>query len=399
MSKYVDLYIAPKSIEAYKVNSEKNFLLDRSLKVDVVEHGLILPSKEDTRSIGKKLWAIGGVLDMAGDFVTLSELGSLWGGKYDYGSDEELLIDEDVLFMGPFIAHWGHFICDEISRLWYYTKHHDKDLKIAYCSWAFGQDITDFNIYGNFLELLHLIGITDSQLINVTVPTRFRKIIIPEVSFVSRQYYTAEYLHLIKTIISNIQPGNPPNYKKVYFTRQNYSEAQNKEYGEAEIADFFKENGYKLLVPESLTVSEQIYYFQNCKTVAMISGTISHNLVFSSPGIQATILNKMSIDNDYQIIVDHIANAEITYIDAFFKGLPVLFGAGPFWLGLNSYFKQWALEHNMSVRRNTKGRLKGILWYIKKYKQTYVDNKEMRYWLKSQQQTLSALKRSAKQSL
>ena len=131
----------------------------------------------------------------------------------------------------------------------------------------------------------------------------------------------------------------------------------------------------------------------------MISGTISHNLVFSSPGIQATILNKMSIDNDYQIIVDHIANAEITYIDAFFKGLPVLFGAGPFWLGLNSYFKQWALEHNMSVRRNTKGRLKGILWYIKKYKQTYVDNKEMRYWLKSQQQTLSALKRSAKQSL
>ena len=118
MSKYVDLYIAPKSIEAYKVNSEKNFLLDRSLKVDVVEHGLILPSKEDTRSIGKKLWAIGGVLDMAGDFVTLSELGSLWGGKYDYGSDEELLIDEDVLFMGPFIAHLGHFICDEISRLW-----------------------------------------------------------------------------------------------------------------------------------------------------------------------------------------------------------------------------------------------------------------------------------------
>ena len=201
MSEYVGLYMDPESVNTYKMNNKKNFLLDRPLKTEIIEQGVILPSKEDTRSKDKKLWAAGGVINTAGEFVPLSELGTLWGGVYHYDLNDEDRMDEDVLFMGPFIAHWGHFICDEISRLWYYAKHPDKNLKIVYCSWLFGQDISEFNIYGNYLELLNLIGIKDSQLINITKPTRFRKIIIPEISFVPRQYYTEEYLSLIKTVV------------------------------------------------------------------------------------------------------------------------------------------------------------------------------------------------------
>lgn len=396
MSKYVGLYMNEDSQKIYKMNNEKTFLLERPLKVEEIKCGVILPSKEDLRLENKKLWAVGGVLDEVGNFVVASEMGNLWGGEYHYDLAEECIIDEDVLFMGPFVAHWGHFICDEISRLWYYAKKKNENLKIAYCSWLFGQDVTNFNIYGNFLDLLHLIGIKDSQLINVTKPTRFRKIIIPEISFVSRQYYSEEYKFLLKTIIDNVDSSGMNNYEKVYFTRQNFSEAKNKEYGEKEIVDFFEENGYKILAPELLSVNEQIHFFQHCKTVAMISGTISHNLVFSSPGIQAVILNKLSIDNDYQIIVDHIADAKITYIDVYFKGLPVLFGAGPFWIGMNNHLKKWAAEQSMNIKKNVSNKCKGFFWYIKKYKQTYVDNAELRFWLKDQQQSLHVLKQSMK---
>lgn len=396
MSEYVGLYMDPESVNTYKMNNKKNFLLDRPLKTEIIEQGVILPSKEDTRSKDKKLWAAGGVINTAGEFVPLSELGTLWGGVYHYDLNDEDRMDEDVLLMGPFIAHWGHFICDEISRLWYYAKHPDKNLKIVYCSWLFGQDISEFNIYGNYLELLNLIGIKDSQLINITKPTRFRKIIIPEISFVPRQYYTEEYLSLIKTVVSNACTANLKTYEKVYFTRQNFFDAQQKEYGEAEIASFFRENGYTVMSPETLTVKEQIHYFQNCKSIAMISGTISHNLIFSSPGIQAIILNKMGVDNDYQIIVDHIADAKITYINVFFRGFPVLFGVGPFWIGLNRYLKNWATSHNIAMKKSTSGKFMGMLWYIKKYKQTYIDNKQMRYWLKHQQRSLKMLKQSMK---
>lgn len=398
MSKYIGLYMDQNKAEIYKNNIEKDFLLKRSLKVTIVKNGVVLPSKEMAVSepiIEKKLWAMGGVVNEEGEYVEESELGKLWGGKYEYSKGEEEFCDEDVLFMGPFVAHWGHYICDEISRLWYFVEN-PGNYKIVYCSWLFGQDISSWKIYGNYLEILQLLGIKESQLLNITKPMRFRTIIIPEISFVSRQYYSVEYKRMIRKIINNAKECGKTYPKRVYFTRQNFEEAKNKEYGEEEFERFFSQNGFKLVSPEKLSVREQIGYFQNSETVAMVAGTISHNLIFARESIKAIILNKMSIDNAYQIIVDHVAEAQITYIDAYFKGLPVLFGAGPFWLIFNKYVNKWARkERYKGIRKNRKV-LRGIIWYIKKYKEIYGKDKEMRELLKSQQNSLRALRKQMK---
>ena len=42
-------------------------------------------------------------------------MGNLNEFNYDYVND----IDEEVVFFGPFVKHWGHFICDQISRSWF----------------------------------------------------------------------------------------------------------------------------------------------------------------------------------------------------------------------------------------------------------------------------------------
>ena len=123
----------------------------------------------------------------------------------------------------------------------------------------------------------------------------------------------------------------------------------------------------------------------------MISGTIAHNLLFASSELNATILNKFSIINDYQIIVDHISKASITYINAFCQVLPVLFGVGPFWLVINKHFRNWAKKQHFNYlgkRRN----LKGYIWYIKQWKKQYIDNPVFKELLKTQQKSLKKKK-------
>ncbi len=393
MSQYTDLFMNNLSAELYMEMREKDFQLDRPLKSLVVENGYILPSMKNSETVTSKLWAIGGVADEFGKFIPESEMGMLWGGEpqicYDLSHEE--IVDEEVIFMGPFVEHWGHFICDEISRLWYFCKNGGPNFKIAYCSWLWGNDVTDYKLFGNYLELMHLIGIADNQLINITKPTRFKKIIIPERSFVSGEYYTQEYKLLIDTIIKNASSADFEKYSKVYFTRQRFADAKNKEYGEDDIVSFFEKNGYKILSPELLSVKEQIFYFQNCESIAMISGTIAHNLLFASSELNATILNKFSIINDYQIIVDHISKASITYINAFCQVLPVLFGVGPFWLVINKHFRNWAKKQHFNYlgkRRN----LKGYIWYIKQWKKQYIDNPVFKELLKTQQKSLKKKK-------
>ena len=60
---------------------------------------------------------------------------------------------------------------------------------------------------------------------------------------------------LIDTIIKNASSADFEKYSKVYFTRQRFADAKNKEYGEDDIVSFFEKNGYKILSPVILEQS------------------------------------------------------------------------------------------------------------------------------------------------
>ena len=137
-------------------SSARDFLRSDKLQVITIKNGLILPAHENS----SKLWADGGVIDEKGNFVELSGNGYIFGGKYDYDEAEVKYVDEEVVFFGPFIKHWGHFICDQIGRLWY-IKNNPQKYKIAYCGWNWRQGPGDLD--GNYLELLELLGCKKSQ--------------------------------------------------------------------------------------------------------------------------------------------------------------------------------------------------------------------------------------------
>lgn len=362
--KYKQLYMKKKRKKLYNDFSNNNYLLNKRLNVCKVDNGIILPTIEDSN----KLWGIGGVLNSDGEFVEESSSGYLFGGKYEFDEKFVDYIDEEVVFFGPFIKHWGHFICDEISRLWYMLDN-PKKYRIAYCGFSFYYGPS--YIAGNYLELLELLGIESSQLINIQKPTRFKKIIIPDFSFAAGKFYTKEFLAIVDKITSNVNVNIDNCPENVYFSRLSFGSSSDKELGEEKIVRLLKEKKYTVLSPEKLTFKEQIYYLNHCKNICMISGSISHNIMFSRTKNQVIILNKTDMTNNYQMVIDHIASSNIIYVDVYKKIFPVLFGMGPFLMYVSKYLKKWLniKGHKGSIK------IKDYVWYLKRYHIIYKNEK------------------------
>lgn len=360
--KYENLFMHRKRKKIYEKFSSEKYKLNKKIEVKIVENGIILPAKIDN-SKNPKLWAIGGVVDSNDNFVKESTTRHLFGGYYEHNEKYDDYIDEEVVFFGPFVEHWGHFICDQISRLWYIINNPRK-YKIAYCGWNWCNGVTD--ISGNYLELLELLGINKDQLINVQKPTRFKKIIIPDFSFVSSEYYSDDFVKMIDKIVDNVNMKMEKIPRKIYFTRFFLSD-NDKENGEINIINYLKEDGYEVLPPEKLSFSEQVYYFNNVQTVCMISGSISHNIMFCKNRNNVVILNKTNMINDYQMIIDHISKAKITYVDVYKKVFHVLFGLGPFLIYVSKYLQKYCKRKI----RKYKISYKQYMWYLKKYFKTY----------------------------
>lgn len=364
--KYDNLYMKGKQKKKYVYYSNKKYFLERDLGVKIVENGTILPAKQDLNA-KPKLWAIGGVVDSNDNFITESCSRYLFGGYYEHNEAYDDYIDEEVVFLGPFVSHWGHFICDQISRLWYIVDN-PKKYKIAYCGWNWGQGLTD--ISGNYLELLEKIGVSSDQLINVQKPTRFKKIIIPEFSFIPEKYCSKAFSRIVDTIVKNNDFKLSRCPSKIYFTRSLLSN-NDKEKGEDRIVTYLKKIGYKILSPEKLSVAEQIYYLNNAKDICMISGSISHNIMFCrNTNTNIIILNKTDMINGYQMVIDHMCPSKITYIDVYIKLRKVLFGMGPFLIYVSNYMQLWGKQKN-----SDRIRFSDYIWYFKKYHSIYSNSK------------------------
>ena len=332
----------------------KDYYRTKPLEVLTIENGIIIPQKDADRKLYPNTWmGLGGVVDKSGDFIRMSGIKSLFsddlvfGGKYDYREPVEES-DETVIFMGAFQPQWGHFLIEYCTRLWYSLKN-DNRYKIAYCGFACEKG----EIQKPFQDFLRLLGIEKQQLIDVRRPTRFRKIIIPEQSFLRNQYYTKEYKDIIDTAYINICKDNLVPCEKIYFSRCLFIENGNpeRERGEWEIQETFRKNGYKILFPEKLSVEEQIFYVRNCKEFAAIPSSTSDNAVFAAEATKRIYIRKAfsAVCETFQI-EQMTKAAEVVFIDCYYKPykmFPLGYGGGPHFIGATREFFSYLNDNKM----------------------------------------------------
>lgn len=358
--------------ENYNKFSNVNYELEKELKVEKFNNAYILPANQECNHYNT-LWGTGGVLDDNKNYIEISaqfahNMANRLYGKYDFNEEDVLISDEKVIYFNHFNPHWGHYLIDIIGRLWYFLDKDIQDYKIAY-SCKKGEN---YPIKGNYLELLNLIGINESQLIMVNEVTKFKEVIIPESSIFPGKYYTKEYKKIFDKIVDNCNVTFSKD-NKIYCSRSQFKVANRKEVGEEKIEKVFNDNGYQSVYFEKMGVKEQIDIINSAKEIVCVSGTLPHNILFARNNPKLIILNKTYLLNMHQFLVNQVINIDVTFVDIHISIKPVLYGLGPFIMTITDNFKNYCKDNNLkcveSVNYNIG--IKTKIWYYMRYLISY----------------------------
>ena len=307
-------------------------------KYQTIDNGTILPHKRvDTE---QPRYGIGGITDTNGNFVSISAIDNgwfTWGGAYHV--QQSKTISETVVYLGYIIDHWGHFLVDGSSRIWYLVSKYYHGEKIVI--------ITNYKTLNkSILDFFQLLGIPQNNLILLSdgeMPLECTKIIIPEPAYVPRKYYSDEFKIPFQIASQNISNDSfvSSDTQKIYFSRQHLKAAKKKEYGEERLQSLLVKQNWQIFYPEELSLREQINIWKNAQYIACINGTIPLNCCFATGRSNIAVINKTKVTHLNLYEFAQIFDCKIDYINCYDEKRSkdkVLLGTGPFLMKPTSSF-------------------------------------------------------------
>lgn len=369
-------YLRPNKAEYLKRREAAAF---PKIKVGVqtFKNATILPrrkSKNDELAFG-----LGGVIDSQGNWVETSGLASRFGGTYQIDEIEKR--DETVVYCGLFVKHWGHFLVEVVSRLWYFLEQDNGNLKYVFVV----EEKNTEKIDGNYLRFFQLLGI-DDRIEIINKPVRFKTVIVPELGYSRMHYYSDQYKNIFETVAQNAVAVNPSINKadKIYFSRGHFKKAIDSEIGDDFLESYFKSNGFMILYPEELTLEEMICFIRNADVCATPSGTLPHNYLFAQDNKKIIVVERMTLINEMQVDVDRIKDLDLTYIDGHWLIYPGMSGGGPFCYGYTKEFRKFTDDYKYeqpdSYFLSEKYKKRILRRFIKVHKTFFVYDWGMEKW-------------------
>lgn len=329
-------YLRPKKAEALKKWYDDPVEIRKEPEVWQGKNATILPLRRDS-SFGL-LFGKGGVVDEKGSYVDMSAIPGRVQFAYPFENAE--FKDQKVVYCGYLVNHWGHFLIEGVTRLWYFMENDPTIDKYVY----FMDENEQREIMGNYREFLQLLKIWDKLEI-ITRPTTYREVIVPELGIHMRKAYTPKLLKVFDAIVDNVVVDPAwETPEKIYYSRSLFAKGIPFEFGFDALDNFFEKNGYKVLYPEKVPLGQMVHYIRNSKVVASLSGSLPHNMLFARNGQKVEIVERLVISDDNQTDVNRMRELDVVYIDANIPVYTIDF-VGPFIMGYTKELKQFAEDN------------------------------------------------------
>jgi hypothetical protein len=333
----------------FLAEKKTRYRLCRKLEYAVVQNGICVPLKQNLKKFKNNI--LGGVFDINFKFCKMSSTQrsnppnfifnyrDWFDGKIEEKDKKNIVYkDKEVIFLGAFSNHYGHFMLEGMSRLWILLSKKYKDFDLIYIS---------ENDVSKYFEFLELFGVNLSRLTKVTNTTQYRKIIVPEQSIRLHDYYHKDYFRIIDKISSKVDKGK---IKKVYFTKNHIKNGR--AFNERHFEDIFKKNDFKIIDPVKITIIEMISTLKGADFFVSTSGTSCHNAMFLNKNAKCICLNRSAHFHPPQSWIAEMKIYNTIYVDAFMFERNETMSSGPYFLTTTKEFLNFGRTFKIKTKNS-----------------------------------------------
>ena len=329
----------------YRIHAEKP-------PVTRISDALLIPAVPDPKK-GSFLYGVqGGVLDADGRFVEASgqwrDVDDLCLFVPDHHQPSTTLRDtaEKGIFGGVIFDHFGHFLLESLSRLWLPLEDRGLDEWPIFFL-TFGVPLRRYH-----WEFFRALGIADRVRI-VRLPTQVHDLIVPG-SCIRYQRTAFQAFRTVFDTLKRSAPVGTTGSRKLYVSRLNVESAVT--VPEEAIEDMFRRDGWDVVHPELMSISQQISLFRGAQRVAGLTGSGMHNVLYCDNVQQVVNINRFPVLLDIFFVLDELFSLPSLYINACKKTeLEPFDAAGPFLLDVEAVHSTLLAEGILSARSSVQG--------------------------------------------
>ncbi|BAU92888.1 capsular polysaccharide biosynthesis protein-like protein [Methylorubrum populi] len=176
---------------------------------------------------------------------------------------------ETMIYGGPLLAHYGHFLVTTLARCWAI----DGSLPVLFHSVPAVQD----HAASYIVELLRHAGL-ENRSFSFDRPTRIRRVVVPEASFYELHSVWTHYATAMSAIGRNVAPVAACVPKKVYLSKSRLHAGVNGVEGEAFVDLRMRQAGFTVIHPETLGLAAQVNIFRKAELIVGTAGSAFHTL-------------------------------------------------------------------------------------------------------------------------
>lgn len=291
--------------------------------VETVEGAVFVPSTKIQalrRSPGRFAHQ-GGLVTGDGQSIDLAQSrrrGTRWGTRVLGGFDQpvpiapERELDEEVIYLGWYFSHFGHFLSESLARAWF-LEQADPSLRVVFH--RLGRTVPS----GTTKRMLEAFGIPMERILLFDEPTRLRRVIIPEqlyeLSVSAHERLTRPFHHVARAIVGAGRVADQP----VYLSRRLLPGHLRQIVGEFELEEVLRENGFLIVSPETMSFEDQIQLVNTHRHIFTSAGSAAYNILFNLHQPTVHFLTSGIPREDY-FLAPTVAGAAAAYCNCFGRG-------------------------------------------------------------------------------
>lgn len=226
--------------------------------------------------------------------------------------------EEEVIYGGFLAKHYGHFLTESLSRLWYAKNSH---LPIV---WSRGErNMKPWQLQTWQTEIFKKLGITNKHLF-IPEPTLYKKVHFPQPGFMIKSYCHPELIQFLECHEEKeIEKG-----KYIYFSRvQSNPLCLN----EKKIEKILEQRGWQIIYPEKISIEKQLDLISSAHVCCMIMGSAQHSLFLTKNTKTRFIILPRFEDITYDLVAHHKAENYFTLSKDFIIGKELMSDSRGIW--------------------------------------------------------------------